>query len=241
MSALPFHWAAFRRGLRAAVCTGGLVLCGSFVGFGALIEASGLSIGQGVLMTLTMWALPGQVVLVNMMDSGAGILASAIAVTLTAVRLMPMVVVLMADVRVPGRPFWLHMLVGYFTAATVWLESRRVFPGMEREARLPFVLGISIAFVPTMGGLTVVGFLVADLLPPLLSACLVFLTPIYFLLGLLASARDRIDWLSMAFGGALLVGFQGVLPDFAMMIAGVAGGTAAFAIGRWGRPVSGNG
>jgi predicted branched-subunit amino acid permease len=235
MSAPAFDWAAFRHGLRAALCTGGLVLCGSFIGFGALIQASGLSIGHGVFMTLTMWALPGQVVLVSMMDSGAGILASALAVTLTAVRLMPMVVVLMADVRVPDRPFWLHMLVGYFTAATVWLESRRVFPAMEREERLPFLLGISIAFVPTMGGLTVVGFLIADLLPPLLSACLVFLTPTYFLLGLLASARDRIDWLSMVFGGALLLALQGAIPDIALMIAGIAGGTGAFAIARWTR------
>jgi len=240
MSAPPFDWAAFRAGLRASLCTGGVVLCGSFIGFGALINASGLTIGQGVFMTLTMWALPGQVVLVSMMDGGAGLVASAVAVTLTAVRLMPMVVVLMADVRVPDRPFWLHMLVGYFTAATVWIESRRVFPAMAREARLPFVLGISIVFVPTMGGLTVVGYLVADLLPTLLSACLVFLTPIYFLIGLLASARDRIDWLSLAFGSTLLVGFQGVLPDFAMMIAGVAGGTAAFAVARWTRAGGGH-
>src|SRR5690606_12413563 len=110
-AAPPFDWAAFRGGMRAAICTGGLVLSGSFLGFGALIHASGLSIAEGVFMTLTMWALPGQVVLVNMMDSGAGIVASAVAVTLTGVRLMPMVVLLMADVRIPGRPFWLHMLV----------------------------------------------------------------------------------------------------------------------------------
>jgi predicted branched-subunit amino acid permease len=240
MSAPPFDWAAFRRGLRAAICTGGLVLCGSYVGFGALIHASGIPVGQGVFMTLTMWALPGQVVLVSMMGAGAGLFATALAVTLTAVRLMPLVVVLMADVRVSGRPFWQHMLLGYFTAATVWIESRRVFPSMAREERLPFVLGISFVFVPAMGVLTVVGYLVADVLPVLLAACLVFLTPIYFLIGLLAGARDRIDWLSLAFGGALLIGLQPVLPDLALMIAGIAGGTAAFAIARRSRAGGGN-
>jgi len=232
MTAPPFDWSAFRRGLRGAVCTGGLVLCGSFIGFGALIHASGLTAVQGVFMTLTMWALPGQVVLISMMGTGAGLIASAFAVTLTAVRLMPMVVAIMADLRVPGRPFWLHMLLGHLTAATVWLESRRVFPSMPLEARLPYALGISAGFVPTMAVLTVVGFHVADLLPPLFAACLVFLTPTYFLLGLVASARDRIDWLSLVFGALLLALLQGPLPDFAMMLAGVVGGTLAFGASR---------
>lgn len=240
MSAPPFDWAAFRRGLRAAICTGGLVLCGSYVGFGALIHASAVPVSQGVFMTLTMWALPGQVVLVTMMASGAGILATAFAVTLTAVRLMPMVVAIIPELRVPGRPFWLHMMVGYFTAATVWLEARRVFPVMEPAARLPYLLGISFAFVPTMAVLTVVGYLVADLLPPLLAACLVFLTPAYFMLGLLAGARDRIDALSMAFGGAILIILQPLVPDLAMMLAGVVGGTLAFAAARWRRAGGGD-
>lgn len=231
-NAAPFDWAAFRRGIRASVCTGGFVLSASFIGFGALLRANGLSIPEGLVMTVSIWALPGQVVLVTMLHSGAGIAAIALAVTLTAVRLMPMVVTLLAQMRVADRPFWLHLLAGHFTTATVWIEARRAFPTTARAARLPYMLGLAATFVPIMLAMTVVGYAAADILPSLLAACLIFLTPAYFLTGLLAGGRDSIDGLSMVFGGGLLVVCHFLVPEIDMMVAGVAGGTLAYGVSR---------
>ena len=232
MTSIPFDWIAYRRGMRAAVCTGGIVLSASFIGFGALVNASGLAIVDGLLMTTLIWQLPGQVVLTSLMGSGAGLLTAAFAVTLTAVRLMPMVVAILPDMTVPGRPRILYFLIGHFTAATVWLESRRAFPSLETSQRLPFMLGLGSVFMSWMLLMMCAGYYLAGQLAPLLAACLVFLTPAYFLVGLLAAAHDRLDYLSVGLGAALFGAFHVLVPEFDLVLAGVIGGTIAFVFGR---------
>lgn len=232
MNPIAFDWIACRREMRAAVCTGGFVLSASFVGFGALVNASGLAIVDGLLMTALIWQLPGQVVLTSLMGSGAGFTTAAFAVTLTAIRLMPMVVAILPDVTVPGRPRLLYLLIGHFTAVTVWLESRRAFPSLETSQRLPFLLGLGSASMRWMLLMVCAGYYLAGQLAPLLAACLVFLTPAYFLAGLLAAAHDRLDYLSLTLGAALFGAFHVLVSEFDMVLAGVIGGTAAFAFGR---------
>ena len=104
---------------------------------------------------------------------------------------------------------------------------------MEPQARLPFMLGLGATFVGTMLVMMCVGFTLSSHLPPLLAACLVFLTPAYFLVGLLAGARERIDYLSIAGGAALFGLFHVAIPEFDLVLAGVIGGTLAFALSRW--------
>ncbi len=235
MTKRPFDWGAFGRGVKASLCTGGVVLSGSFIGYGALVKASGLGVSEGLFITIVVWALPGQVVLVSTLAAGAGIAGAAAAVTLTAVRLMPMVVAIMPEMRFKGHPRWLYFLVAHFTAATVWLEARRVFPSMDQSERLPYMVGLGSAFMTTMCVMTVVGYQLAGFLPVVLAACLIFLTPCYFLLGLLASAQDRLDIVSMVLGGGLFAILHHVLPQFDMLIAGLAGGTVAFMVMRLSR------
>lgn len=235
MTKRPFDWGAFGRGVKASRCTGCVVLAASSIGYGALVNASGLGVTEGVLIKVVVWALPGQVVLVGALSAGAGIVAAAVAVTLTAVRLMPMVVAIMPDMRFSGHPRWLYFLVAHFTAATVWIEARRVFPSIETSQRLPYMAGLGSAFMIIMCMMTVLGYALAGFLPVVLAACLVFLTPCYFLLGLLASAQDRLDTSSMIMGGGLFAVLHYVLPQFDMLIAGVVGGTMAFVMSRLSR------
>ena len=61
---------------------------------------------------------------------------------------------------------------------------------------------------------------------------LFFLTPIYFLTSLWATARDHVVKIAMVTG--LLLGpiFHLLAPDFDLLLAGIVGGVAAFFIGR---------
>ncbi len=204
------------------------MLCGSFLGFGALLQASGHSAFEGILLTLTVWALPGQVVLLSSLDAGAGFLTIAFAVTLTAVRLMPMVVAILPEMRHDGHPRWQYFLVAHFTAATVWLEARRHFPAMPVEERLAFMIGLGSTLVGTMCCMLVVGMALSGHVPLLLSSALVFLTPCYFFTGLLAGADEALDYVSIFLGCVIFVAVHAVLPQFDMMIAGLVGGTLAY-------------
>jgi predicted branched-subunit amino acid permease len=66
--------AAFRGGARDMLGAPMLVLGASYVGFGSLVRASGLDLPVGLLSTLTGWALPSQMVLIEAYAVGAGAL-----------------------------------------------------------------------------------------------------------------------------------------------------------------------
>src|SRR5689334_25083200 len=91
--------AAFVRGLRAAWrSVFAYVLFGTYIGIGALAHDFGFSVGWMVLSTLLIWAAPAQVILVSTLGS-ASLIDTALAVTLSSVRFMPMVVALLPMLR----------------------------------------------------------------------------------------------------------------------------------------------
>ena len=70
--------------------------------------------------------------------------------------------------------------------------------------------------------------MIAGVIPKPLLGGMLFLTPIFFLLTLFKGAKTRVDYAAIAFGLVLLVALQPVLPNLAMLIAGVGGGSFAY-------------
>ncbi|HAT87648.1 MAG TPA: AzlC family protein, partial [Rhizobiales bacterium] len=99
-----FIW--YRRGMRHLLTTPAIVLYLSFIGFGGFARESGVEIDHALAMTGLIWALPSQVVLIGGVVSGAGLAAIALAVTLASIRLMPMVVALVPELRDKDTPNW---------------------------------------------------------------------------------------------------------------------------------------
>jgi hypothetical protein len=60
------------------------------------------------------------------------------------------------------------------------------------------------------------------------SATLLFLTPIYFLLSLLATSRARMDLIAIVLGCALAPVLYVAAPGFDLLATGLIGGTLAF-------------
>ena len=75
---------AFWRGIRDALGAPVLVLFAGMVGFGAMGHSHGFNAWMTGLTSLLMFALPGQVVMLEMFISGASLLAIGFAVTLTS-------------------------------------------------------------------------------------------------------------------------------------------------------------
>lgn len=224
--------AAFLEGMRRAPSTGAVVLICSFVGYGALVHEAGLSVVQAVAVALFVWALPGQVVLVTEMAAGAPLWSAAISVTLTSVRLMPLVVVLMPIVR-GERTGKLHqILLVHFCAITIWIESMQRLPRLPRAERIPYYWGFCFVLVSTNLVATVVGFQLAATLGLVLAAGLLFLTPLYFVLSILRTSSSAADRLALWFGLAMGPPVFLVLPGFELVLSGLVGGVAAYLIGR---------
>ena len=98
-----------------------LVLMAQFVGFAALARDGGIGIGEALVMTMLVWALPSILVLVGAAQSGIGLAVTAIAVALSAIRLMPMTMALLPVIRAPNTRKLTLFIAAHYVALTAWV------------------------------------------------------------------------------------------------------------------------
>ncbi len=225
--------AAFVGGIRSALTSVFfLVLAGTYVGIGALAHDFGFSAGWLGLSSVLVWAAPAQVILLSSLGAGSSLIESAVAVTLSAIRLFPMVVALLPLLRGEGRRLHHLLLPAHFTSISMWVESLRLLPTLPREWRLAFCNGLSVGYMGTAIAFGFVGFYLAAGLPTLFAGALLFLTPLSFLISTARNARMMVDRLALVLGlmiGPLFVWYQ---VELDLMWTGVVGGTVAYAMNR---------
>lgn len=220
--------AALRGGALEAFGIPMLVLGGSYLGFGALVREAGLAIWHGLFSTLTGWALPGQIALLELYSVGAPLLVIASAVALTNVRLLPMVMTLMPIIDDRRYPRWSYYCAAHVIAITGWVAAMRVCPLLPQDQRLPYFAGFTgTLWISTLGA-TAIGFVLASAVPAYVTLGLVFINPIYFMLVFAADLRHRGRTLALIFGALAGPPLYLWSPDWCLVIAGISAGTLAF-------------
>ena len=230
-----YDWSAFWQGMTGVFSLAGLVMCASFLGFGALVRGMGFEVWPALLTTAVIWALPGQVVLLTLVTEGAGLLATALAVSFTAVRLLPMVTLVLARSALPGTGKTPLYFLAHFIAVTLWVLTEQKVVEMERSRRLPWLTGLSCCLLVVMLGMNAAGYYLAGVLPLVVAAALAFMSPCFFFISLFVNARARADYFAIAAGAGLIPFCVRLVPDYDLAIAGVMGGTLAYFAGRVGR------
>ena len=218
----------FLRGVAGAFSIPGLILASAFVGFAGLAKESGLTVVETVFMTFVVWALPAKVVLIGAILSGSSLFAAAFAVALSSVRLMPMVVALVPEMRVEKTRPWVLYALSHFVAVTSWVLALDRFRNVPPDMRTTFYAGLGGMLVAGNMIVVMVVYLVADTLPPAASAALFLLTPMYFLTSLWGSARERAAHVAMLLGLGLGPLFHVLVPGFDLLAAGLIGGLLAY-------------
>jgi predicted branched-subunit amino acid permease len=225
--------AAFFGGVRAALTSVFfLVLSGTYIGMGALAHGFGLASWWLALSTLLVWAAPAQVILISALGTGAPLAEVAIAVSLSAIRLFPMVVALMPLLRGEGRRLRDLLLPTHFTSVSMWVESLRLLPNLPRERRVAFCNGLSVGYMGTAATFGFVGYYLAAELPPLLAGALLFLTPMSFLVSTARNARTMVERLALVLGLVLGTALTAAHVELDLLWTGIGGGTLAYAVHR---------
>ena len=209
-----------------------LVVTGSYIGIGALAQQFGFSAGWAVASSLLIWAAPAQVILVSTLGAGAALIEVALAVTLSSVRLMPMVVALLPVIKTERTRMRDLILPAHFTAISMWVEALRLLPQVPRENRIAYCNGLGAGFVANAMAASAAGYYLAGGLPLPLAAMLLFLTPMSFMTSVIRNSRLLVD--RLAFGLGFVVGplmIWGKV-DLGLMWTGLIGGTAAYAATR---------
>ena len=229
---LPYG-SGFLGGLRGGATSIYMVtVVGAYVSIGALGHDFGFPLAWTVLTSLLVWAAPAQVILISALGTGAAPLEVAVAVGLSSMRLLPMVVALLPLVRTPRTRARGVLVTAHFTAISMWIEVMRLLPRVPREARIGFANGLGTCLMGAAIAATVAGYHLAQTLPGLLVAGLLFFSPMSFLFSALRNARIAADWVALVAGLVLapLLAWRGV--DLDLMWTGIVGGTMAYAAQR---------
>jgi predicted branched-subunit amino acid permease len=225
---------AFRWGVRAVSSTIlALVLFATYLGIGALAHDTGFSLGWTLLSTLLVWAGPAQIIVITTLGSGATILQAAIAVTVSAIRLFPMVVSVLPLLRTPETKRYHLILVAHLTAVTLWVECQRFLPQVPRGRRIAFVHGLGSALVCICLSANIIGYALAASLSETLASAILLLTPLAFLFSTARNSKELADVLALLLGLTLYPLASLLNSGLDILLSGAAAGTIAYGVHRF--------
>jgi predicted branched-subunit amino acid permease len=231
--ASPSSAAIFASGALDALKLPAWVVAFALMGVGSLARDVGYPVGVAVLSTLLVWAGPSQVLFFGSIATGAAWSAIALAIGFASLRFLPMTVALLPILRRPGQGVLMQMLLAHFVAVTVWSEGLRRLPHILEERRVPYYLGFAAACISLSALATAFGYYLVGAVPVPVAAGLLFLSPIFFLMSITAGARHLADGLAIALGFGLAPVFDRLIGGgFDLILAGLTGGAAAFALKR---------
>ncbi len=210
-----------------------LVLFATYVGIGALAHDSHFSLGWVLGSTLLVWAGPAQIILISTLGSGATAVQAAIAVTVSAIRLFPMVVSVLPLMKTPQTKRRHLVLATHFIAVTLWVECYRLLPKVPRERRITFVHGLGCGLLVVCMAATTLGYGLAANLPPLFAAAILMLTPLAFLLSTARNCKQISDVLALVLGIALFPLMSKLDTGVDILISGVTAGSIAYGVHWW--------
>jgi len=211
-----------------------LVLFATYLGIGALAHDSHFSLAWALASTALVWAGPAQIILISTLGSGATVVQAVIAVTVSAIRLFPMVVSVLPMMRTPQTKRRHLVLATHLIAITLWVECFRLLPQVLRERRIAFTHGLGAGLVSVFLLATTVGYGLAANLPELFAAAILMLTPLAFLLSTARNCRQLADNLALGLGLALFPLVATFHTGVDILISGVSAGTVAYGV-HWRR------
>ncbi|MEO7726789.1 MAG: AzlC family ABC transporter permease [Burkholderiales bacterium] len=231
------HAAAFRTGVREAFGVPGGVLAASYIGFGALAYSSAIPLWIVIASTVTIWALPGQLVMVDMWQLGAPLIAILLAVMLTNARFLPMAVTLMPVIRDRSHRPWVYYAAAQCIAMSSWIICMRRGPELPAAERVDYLCGLAAGFIAIGVGASAIGYYIAESIPQVMRIGMVFLAPVYFFVFLIVEVRTRMAAIALVCGGIAGPLLYQLTPQWSVLLAGFIGGTLAFGLNRaWERP-----
>lgn len=205
----------------------------SMLGFGAMAQASDLP-SWLVLSTITLvWGLPGQVAMIEMIAIKANFLFVILTVSFANMRMLPLTVTGITVVLGGRKIFWLYRyFLAHFLAVTGWTAVMLAKDNMERHQRLYYYMGFSALLIFSGVCFGLIGYYGGSIAYPAILNALVFVTPLYLLL-LVLSARHRTNLIAVIFGMVGGITAYPLIGDWAVLVAGLGGGSLAWVLGRY--------
>lgn len=224
--------AAMLGGVRDAFGLPIIGLASTLTGFAAIARDAGWDIWVTAASTVLVWAAPAQLLMVELYTTGTAIAVILLGVAVVNMRFLPMSASLMPHLAVGGTSRGRLFYAAIFIAIMNWAYSMRRCPNLPPDQRLPYYFGfghtILLCGVPS----TMLGYVLAGTLPEPVTLGLVAMPPIFFGLVFIDGAKRAAEGWALLLGAVVGPLLYLASHDWGLMIAGIAAGSAAYAIDR---------
>ncbi len=222
---------AFIGGVKDALGPPAIVLFAGMVGFGAMGRTNGLDLWFTGFCSTVMFALPGQIILLEMILSHSSLTAIALAVTLTSARFVTMTLTLFPQFSEKDKKNKLAFAAVHFLAMTAWAVSMREFPKIKMEYRQSYFVGLGLFCWTLALPATALGYLLAGIVSKTVTIGLIFINPLFFVL---TFTEIKASWSRFAVLMGCILGpiFYSLDPDSSLLLSGLMGGTFAYWVDR---------
>lgn len=223
---------AFSAAFRFALGSPAIAMAATFLAFGAVAREAGLGPGWALLACWAIYGMPGQLILAQAAAGGfaGGIAAPVLGAIAVNARFLPMAIALTPQLRAGSR--WRLMPAIPFIAVTPWAAAMRELPNVAPAARVAWFLGFGLTSWMIAGIAALSGYYVAASLGSGARAALLFVNPLYYALLLAADLNQPAPRRAVMAGVAAAPLALVLPPSWALLGAGLVGGTVAFALGR---------
>lgn len=217
----------FRQGFIDGFSLPAFMVFASMIGYGALVQSAGMTIGIAVVSTLGIWGLPGQVAFIEYLLLGAPVASMLLAVSMANMRFLPMSLSLVPMFRRSESGWRLRYLWVQLMSVNTWVGLLRKVPELTPDQRGPYYAGFStICMLCGVLG-TSAGFLLADTLPFFVTVTLVFINPIYFAF-VFAAMRVRACMIAFVAGALIGPPLYLLSPEWSLPVCGIIAGSVGF-------------
>lgn len=222
----------FRQGFIDGFSLPAFMVAASMVGYGALVQSAGLSLGLAIVSTVGIWGLPGQVAFIEYILLGAPVLSMLIAVSMANMRFLPMSLSLVPLFRGSESGWRLRYLWVQVMSVNTWVGLLRKVPELTPDQRGPYYAGFAtICMLCGVAG-TAAGYLLADTLPFYVTVTMVFINPIYFAF-VFAAMRARACMLALIAGAIVGPPLYLISPEWSLPFCGLIAGTIGYGSDRF--------
>jgi len=223
---LPDLLRARQDGIRDALGIPAISIFSTMVGFAAIAKEAGFGLPQTLVTTILVWGMPGQVAMASLHMAGASALVIFTAVTLANMRMLLMTIsgVDMMGFKHHPVPFWKRLLLVQMLAITSWVQLGAVEDRYSPKMLTSYFTGLGgMIFSAGLVG-TVLGYVIADMVPVQVLRAILVITPLYILMMVINARRVRNRLAGLA-GGALCPILFPLIGEWAILVAGLVGGT----------------
>ncbi|MGB7181924.1 MAG: AzlC family ABC transporter permease [Burkholderiaceae bacterium] len=220
--------ASFRTGVFEGVFGPGLGTFAAMIGFGSLAGDAGTPLWAAVTLALGVWSMPGQVAFVELSASEVSVLFMLVIVMVATIRSLPLTIATMPMLRHTRGARPSHFLLAHLNSVTSYIRlGELAITEKNVHARVRFFTGFAGGSMVTGVIGTVLGYTLAENLPPAGVQAMIFVTPMYLLLLTARSPRAEAQ-LAVLAGVILVPAFSLWIGNLGIVVGGLVAGSLAF-------------